>query len=354
MNRDELFMQRCFELARLGAGRVSPNPPVGAVLVYEDRIIGEGYHERYGQAHAEVNAVSSVAPPDQRFLPQSTLYVSLEPCCIYGKTPPCTNLILEKKIPRVVIACTDQSPEVNGQGVRILQKAGVEVRLGILEAEGRHLIRFRHTLVTEQRPYVILKFARTAGGYFAPTEPRQFWITHTLSKRLTHRWRSETDAILIGSHTARIDDPQLSNRYYWGASPRRIVLDRHGILPAHLHLFDSSAPTIVVTERHGQPTPGLEYLRLSFTSEDFLRELLRALAERHISSLIIEGGAKVLQSFLRQGLWDEARVFVGDRELPGGIPAPSLPLPPARRYRIGSDQLLVYYRQELPKALNFL
>ncbi|RMF32110.1 MAG: bifunctional diaminohydroxyphosphoribosylaminopyrimidine deaminase/5-amino-6-(5-phosphoribosylamino)uracil reductase RibD, partial [Bacteroidetes bacterium] len=227
---DEVFMRRCFDLARLGAGRVSPNPMVGAVLVYEGRIIGEGWHRRYGGAHAEVNALASVAPSDRALIRRSTLYVSLEPCCIHRKTPPCTNLILREGIPRVVVSCLDPTPEVNGRGLELLREGGVEVRVGVLEEEGRRLIRFREAFVRHGRPFVLLKFACSRDGFLGkPGE--QIWISNPWTKRWVHRCRAAADAILVGTRTARTDNPQLTTRLFFGDSPLRIVLDRRLTLP---------------------------------------------------------------------------------------------------------------------------
>jgi diaminohydroxyphosphoribosylaminopyrimidine deaminase/5-amino-6-(5-phosphoribosylamino)uracil reductase len=342
-------MQRCFDLARLGAGSVSPNPMVGAVLVYQERIIGEGWHRRYGEAHAEVNAVRSVNAADQPFISQSTLYVSLEPCNIYGKTPPCTDLILQYKIPKVVISCLDQTPEVAGKGVALLRANGVEVITGILEEQGRELSRFRSHFVTHQRPYIILKFAQTLNGYFGkPGEP--FWITNAFSKRLVHKWRSEVDAILVGTNTAKIDNPQLTNRLYVGKSPVRIVLDRHLQLSEQLHLFDLSQPTLVVTETPipdarfripDLPPQNLDYLSIAF-DQNLLSHLLEQLHKRKITTLLVEGGATLLQSFIQQNLWDEARILIGSRVLQHGIPAPGLSGELVQQYRLGGDQILCY------------
>ena len=337
-------MQRCFDLAQLAAGRTSPNPMVGAVIVYQDRIIGEGCHQAYGQAHAEVNAVRSVAPQDRGLLPHSTLYVSLEPCNVYGKTPPCTELILEHQIPRVVLACLDQSEGVNGLGVKRLREAGVEVSTGMLQAAGERLSSIRNTFVSQQRPYVILKYAQSANGCFAPNEARQRWLTNAFSKRLVHKWRSEADAILVGANTARIDNPQLDNRLYFGKSPYRITFDRDHSLPPNLALFDGKAPTLLFTAKP-PPHPPLEtvdYIELDF-DEHLINNVLKSLAAKKITSLIVEGGIKTLEKFLQADLWDEARVLTASAYLPDGRPAPQLPLPPEKAYTLGSDKLHVYY-----------
>jgi len=350
----EYYINRCFDLARLGAGSVSPNPMVGAVLVYNNRIIGEGWHQQYGQAHAEVNAVKSVSAKDQHLISQSTLYVSLEPCNIFGKTPPCTNLIIQNKIPKVVISCLDQTPEVAGKGVEMLRANGVEVVTGILEEAGKALSRFRNHFVTHHRPYIILKFAQTLNGKFGKAN-EQFWISNAYSKRLVHKWRSEADAILVGTNTAKIDNPELTNRLYFGKSPLRIVIDKHLQLPGNLHLFDQKHPTLVVTQATSfklstlQPsTPDLhaatskiEYLSLDF-EQDFLSSFLKALHARKIAILLVEGGARLLNELIQNNLWDEANIFIGDRVLDQGIAAPLLSGEVKTRHRLGNDQIICY------------
>lgn len=349
MTKDELFIQRCFDLARLGAGHVSPNPMVGAVLVYEDRIIGEGWHQKYGEAHAEVNAVKSVKPENQHLLSKATLYVSLEPCCIFGRTPPCTDLIIKHKIPKVVISCLDQTPEVAGMGVKILQEHGVEVKTGVLEEQGKELARFRNNFVTRQRPYIFLKFAQTLNGYMGlPNE--QVWISNAFSKRLVHKWRSEMDAILIGSKTALVDNPQLTNRLYFGKSPLRIVLDRNLTLSKDLNIFDKSQKTLIVSEMPSNkeqatsdkyPATNIQCLQLNF-DQDFLNQLLQHLHQQKITTLLVEGGARLLQSFIDQHLWDEAYVLVGDKTIEKGIPAPVLSGVVNARFALGKDQIIRY------------
>jgi diaminohydroxyphosphoribosylaminopyrimidine deaminase / 5-amino-6-(5-phosphoribosylamino)uracil reductase len=338
------FIKRCFDLARLGAGSVSPNPMVGAVLVHDGRIIGEGFHQRYGGAHAEVNAVASVLPIDRAFIPYSTLYVSLEPCCIFGKTPPCTNLILQEKIPKVVISCLDLSPDVRGRGVEILRAQGVEVVSGILEAEGQALAATRNIAVTQERPYIVLKMAVTSNGFFAPLDGKQFWITQAISKRLVHRWRMEADAILVGTATALIDDPQLDNRHYFGKSPLRIVLDRELKLLPHLKVLSDGHPTLLVTEQM-PPDIGnsaVQYLQLNFDSSFWPILMAKLWKEYKLGVVLVEGGAKVLEGLIAQNLWDEARVFIGKTNLPGGIPAPTLPIPVQQSIHVGVDNLNVY------------
>lgn len=352
MTLDERYMRRCFDLAHCGAGHTSPNPMVGAVLVYEDRIIGEGFHARYGAPHAEVNAVASVPGHLRHLIPQSTLYVSLEPCCITGKTGPCTSLILGQGIKQVVVSCLDLTPGVAGRGIEILRAAGVEVRLGVLEAEGKYLSRVRNHFVSRQLPFVTLKYAVTPTGLFAPSGGRQAWISGPLTRRFTHRLRSEADAILVGTETALIDDPQLDNRYYYGPSPLRIILDRQLRLPAHT----ARPGSIVVNEQKNEPASAgsAEFLRMAF-GEGFIRRLLDELYRRKISSLLVEGGARLIQSFYDCGLWQEAWVITGSKDFPGGIPAPHCPGVCSRKFRIAEDAIRLYRHPGFDGGLlNFL
>jgi len=343
MTKDEFYMQRCFDLARLGAGSVSPNPMVGAVLVHDGRIIGEGWHQKYGEAHAEVNAVRNVAEMDRHLIATSTLYVSLEPCCVFGRTPPCTDLIIQHKIPKVVISCLDQTPGVAGTSVRLLREQGVEVVTGILEEQGKAISRIRNHFVTHQRPYVILKYAQTPDGYIGKVN-EQAWISNAYAKRLVHKWRSEMDAILIGTNTARTDNPQLTNRLYFGKSPIRVILDRKLTLSESLNVFDESVKTLIFTE---QVTPNLRsqnsnrtYIQMNF-QQGFLPKMLANLHDRKITSLLVEGGSTLLQSFVNAQLWNEALVFVGERALSDGVPAPRLRQAQLEaQYRLKNDQLL--------------
>lgn len=348
---DQMYMQRCFDLARLGAGRTSPNPMVGAVIVHRERIIGEGLHQAYGQAHAEVNAVRSVQPEDRHLLPESTLYVSLEPCDIQGNTPPCTLLVLQERIPKVVVACLDRTPGVDGSGLDRLRQAGVEVELGLLQAQGERLSQVRNTFVVEHRPYVLLKYAQSANGLFAPPANEQLWLSNAFSKRLVHRWRSECDAIFVGANTALADDPQLSNRLYFGGSPLRLTYDRDGSLPPSLRLLSDGRPTLVFA--HEQPVwleqPGVTANWQPLPAEQpIVPAILHALAQRRISSLMVEGGLATLQAFIDSGLWDEARVLTGNRYLNAGRPAPLLPVKPVFTCPLGSDQLTQYFKDPTP------
>ncbi len=340
MTVEEKYMQRCFDLARLGAGQVSPNPMVGAVLVHENRIIGEGYHARYGTAHAEVNAVANVAPEDLHLLPNTCLYVSLEPCCIHGNTPPCTDLIIRHKIPKVVISCLDFTPEVHGNGVEILRNAGVEVVTGVLEEKGRQLSVARRTFVQKHRPYTILKYAQTPEGFLARADREPIWISNAYSKRLVHKWRSEVDAILVGTNTARLDNPALTTRHYFGKSPLRIVIDKKRSLPPHLAIFDQSHPTLVYNDLIDKTEGAVTYQKLDFTN--FPNAIMQDLYQRKISNLLVEGGASILQQFVEADLWDEARVIVGNVFISKGIAAPILPVKPEKPIQLGEDVLKIF------------
>ncbi len=341
---DALFLQRCFDLARLGEGAVAPNPMVGAVVVYQGKIIGEGYHQIYGKAHAEVNAINSIPDKLKYLLPQSTLYVSLEPCCFFGKTPACTDLIIRSKIPKVVIAALDATPEVSGKGVEILRKNGVQVVLAILQKEGDTLVRPRTVFVQQNRPYVILKYAQSKDGFIGRKNERLI-ISHLYTQYLVHKWRSEVDAILVGTNTALLDNPQLNNRLYFGKSPIRLVLDRLGRLPKTHHLLHDKQPTLVFTAQQKIPTgDAVEWVRLDF-SEHFLTHLLSELYRRKIGVVLVEGGAKLLQSFIDANLWDEARVINGDKYLGHGIKAPLLNSVPSFVQPLHTDELAIHYRQ---------
>lgn len=318
----ELFIRRCFDLARLGAGSTSPNPMVGAVLVHDGRIIGEGWHQKHGGPHAEVNAIASVKKTDRRLISKSTLYVSLEPCCIHGRTPPCTNLILENNIPKVVISAIDLTPDVKGQGVSILRGAGVAVVTGVLKAEGEKLAAIRNTFVSQKRPYIILKWAQTADGLMGKPD-EQAWISNPFSKHMAHRLRSEMDAILVGTKTAAVDNPRLDNRQWYGRSPLRILLDRKGIVPPTHFLFDQKQKTLVVTEEKVDGKGSLEFFQTKFDNL-LLPNLMAHLFEKKISSLIVEGGAYTLHEFIEKKLWDEAWIFQSDQRWGTGIEAPKL------------------------------
>jgi diaminohydroxyphosphoribosylaminopyrimidine deaminase/5-amino-6-(5-phosphoribosylamino)uracil reductase len=323
LHSPETYMRRCLKLASLGAGHAAPNPMVGAVLVFEDRIIGEGYHRQFGGPHAEPECIDSVSEADRVLIGRSTLYVSLEPCAHFGKTPPCADLIIRSGIPRVVIGCRDPFPAVNGKGIGRLRAAGVEVTTGVLEKECIRLNRRFFTSHLHHRPYIILKWAQTANGLIAGHGVR-WHISNDITNRLVHKWRSEEASILVGPRTALLDDPQLTVRQWTGRDPVRVVIDKELQLPSSLKLFDGKVRTIVFNNLHHGPHGHLEHYQLA-TDSGLIDQLVLALHDLQLQSVLVEGGARLLQSFIEEDYWDEARVITSD-ELgpPDGLPAPLL------------------------------
>jgi diaminohydroxyphosphoribosylaminopyrimidine deaminase/5-amino-6-(5-phosphoribosylamino)uracil reductase len=319
---NETYMHRCLQLAKLGAGHVAPNPMVGAVLVYQDKIIGEGYHKKFGEFHAEVNCINSVADIDKHLIEKSTLYVSLEPCSHYGKTPPCSDLIIKSKIPEVVIGCVDVYKEVDGKGIAILQNAGVNVTIGILESECIELNKRFFTFHEKKRPYIILKWAQSANGKIGAKNKR-ILISNDYTNRLVHKWRSEEASILIGTNTALADDPSLTTRSWKGNDPIRLVIDMDLSLPSTLKLFDKQIKTIIFNKINNEEEENLIFYKIDPANN--LQSLSDALYKIGIQSVLVEGGAKLLQSFIDEGSWDEASVIM-NKELiiENGVDAPEL------------------------------
>lgn len=320
------YMNRCIELARNGLGSTYPNPMVGSVIVHNNTIIGEGWHQRAGEPHAEVNAVNSVK--DKSLLKQSVIYVSLEPCSHYGKTPPCTNLIIDHGIPKVIIGSVDPFSEVSGKGIKKLMEAGCEVIVGVLEKECTALNKRFFTFHTKKRPYIILKWAQSQDGYLSPyiTSPKDrqpVWITNRYSRQLVHKWRSEEESILVGTQTAIDDNPRLNTRLWHGKDPIRVVMDRQHRIPKNSHLLDNSIKTIIFTDGKGSQFEGenLVYEFLDFKKE-LSAQMCEALWRNEIQSVIIEGGRKTLQTFIDSGIWDEARVFTGIPQFLEGVKSP--------------------------------
>ncbi len=336
-------MKRCLQLAALGAGRVAPNPMVGALLVHDGIIIGEGYHQQYGQAHAEVNCISSVHESNKDKINQSILYVSLEPCSHFGKTPPCAQFIIENKIPEVVIGCRDPNKVVNGKGIALLKDAGIKVTEDVLEKECKDLNKRFFTFHTLQRPFIILKWAESRDGKMAGAGGGRILISNDLTNRLVHRWRSEEAAILVGTNTAITDDPILNARLWPGNDPVRMVIDRELILPTSLHLFDHSAPTLVFNTKREESDEKLSYIKIT-EAVDFLQSMMHLLYKKNIQSVLVEGGAKLLQSFIDAGLWDEARVIINEKLMIGkGINAPILVNSSlVGRQTIAADKISIY------------
>ena len=321
--KHDIYMQRCLELATKGKGKVAPNPMVGAVIVYQNRIIGEGYHEQYGGNHAERNAILSVAKSDEKYLPFSRIYVNLEPCSHHGKTPPCADFIIEKKIPFVIVGQKDPFVLVAGKGNKKLKNDGIKVLENVLEKKCRWLNRRFNTFHEKKRPYIILKWAETADGFMASKEPTQKWISNALAKKLTHKWRTEEQAILVGRKTAEIDNPQLTARLWEGKQPLRLVIDKDLSLNNDLHLFDAENKTVIFTKKEKQSSKNSLFLRLDF-ERNILPQITEYLYANNIQSLIVEGGKQVLNSFISDNLWDEARIFIGSQSWGKGVAAPKL------------------------------
>jgi diaminohydroxyphosphoribosylaminopyrimidine deaminase / 5-amino-6-(5-phosphoribosylamino)uracil reductase len=344
MNRDTAFMLRCVELARKGSGTVAPNPMVGAVLVHGQRIIGEGWHQQYGEAHAEVNCIRSVASQDQPLIQESTMYVSLEPCAHFGKTPPCTDLIIAHQISRVVIGSQDPFPDVNGKGIAKLRAAGVEVVTGIASEACEQLNRRFFTFHRHHRPYVILKWAMSANGKMAANGDERLLISNDLSNRLVHQWRSEEAAILVGSRTALLDNPSLTNRLWTGRHPIRLVVDMDLSLPAHLHVFDGQTPTIVFNSLKHDMQNSLKFYQVT-DDVDLVNQILHALYVLKIQSVLVEGGAKTLQAFLDQNCWDEIRVITNTTlHVDHGLQAPTVPASGKKEtLTLLNDLVTIYY-----------
>ncbi len=315
-------MHRCLELARLGAGHTAPNPMVGAVLVYENRVIGEGYHRQYGREHAEVNCIRSVRPEDEALVSKSVLYVSLEPCAHFGKTPPCADLIISRQIPSVVVGCRDPFPAVNGKGIEKLLAAGVSVNLGVLETACMELNRRFFTFHTRHRPYIVLKWAQSADGKIAPPDRSRVFISNEYTNRLVHKWRAEEASILVGTQTAMADNPALTARLWTGPDPVRLVIDTDLRLPRTLQVFDGRVRTIVFNRHRHEEEENLFYYQLA-SGSNLVQQVLLALHELKIQSVLVEGGARLLESFIDEGYWDEARVITNEDLIIGeGIPAP--------------------------------
>jgi diaminohydroxyphosphoribosylaminopyrimidine deaminase / 5-amino-6-(5-phosphoribosylamino)uracil reductase len=339
-------MLRCIELASLGAGSVAPNPMVGAVLVHENRIIGEGYHQRYGQPHAEVNCIHSVREEDFGLITESTLYVSLEPCAHTGKTPPCTDLIVKSGITKVVIGSLDPFKAVNGKGIEKLTAAGLELRVGVCGDACRELNRRFFTFQQHQRPYVILKWAQTANGKIAKNDSSRLLISNEYSNRLVHKWRSEEAAILVGKRTALLDNPALTTRLWAGAHAMRLVIDMHLELPASLQLFDGSVKTIVFNTLQNEKKDRVHYYRLS-PKEPLVPQLLAALYQLNLQSVLVEGGAGLLQSFIDAGAWDEARIITNTGiQIDEGIAAPQLAKAGLTGQQYLEKDLITYYKND--------
>jgi len=316
-------MHRCLELAKLGSGNVAPNPMVGAVMVCNDQIIGEGYHQKYGEAHAEPNCIRhAIENGHSDLISRSTLYVSLEPCVHFGKTPPCADLIIRNKIPKVVVGCRDPFKEVDGKGIEKLRNTGIEVEFGILENECKELNKRFLGFHTLHRPYIILKWAQTLNSKMAGHRSDRLFITNEFTNRIVHKWRSEEASILIGTNTALMDDPGLTTRLWTGNSPVRLVIDMGLKLPSHLKIFDGQVRTIVFNKLKHEESDDLLFYQVT-EDVSLVHQITNALYQLKILSVIVEGGAKLLQSFIDEDLWDEARVITNEELIVNtGLDAP--------------------------------
>lgn len=342
----EIYMARCLQLAQKGIGSARPNPSVGCVIVCDDRVIGEGFTSAYGGNHAEVNAILSVE--DTSLLKKATLYVTLEPCAHYGKTPPCANLIVEHKIPNVVIGCVDTNSVVSGKGIEHLIANGCDVKVGVLEQECIEQHKRFFMVQNKNRPYIILKWAETLDGFIAPEKrdiDRPVWISNSYAQQLVHKWRSEEHAILVGTETAIADNPKLDVRKWGGTSPIRFVLDRTGRIPISNPLLDNSIKTIVCVDntifKSKTSKDNVIYEAIDF-KKNLTKNIVNVLMKHSIQSIIIEGGSQTLQTFINEGMWDEARVFIGDVKFKKGVKAPVLSVTSKSNKMIKNTELRVF------------
>lgn len=346
-NIDEMYMQRCLELAQMAEGDTYPNPMVGSVIVCEGKIIGEGYHRKAGTPHAEVNAVASVA--DKELLSRSTLYVNLEPCAHWGRTPPCAKLIIDNHIPRVVVGCVDTFSEVSGRGIDMMRKAGIDVTTGVLESQCRHINRRFFTYHEQHRPYIILKWAESADGYIdAPRDAtnRPTWLTNEACRRIVHKQRSTESAIMIGVNTALLDNPSLTLRLWQGNQPLRVVIDPHLRLSDNTTLLSDDLPTLILNASKDDSTTSKVYKRIDF-SDNALSHILDALYDMELQSVIVEGGAVTLNHFIGSGMWDRIYRYRGPIVLNAGVKAPYLPdgLTLVNHYNIDGSELDIFEKK---------
>lgn len=342
MQNDSFFMRKCLELAQKGFPDCSPNPMVGSVIVHEGKIIGEGYHKKYGSHHAEVNAINSVK--DKSLLSNSTIYVNLEPCAHFGKTPPCSNLIIEHKISKVVIGCIDTFSEVSGKGIEKMRKEGIEVITGVLEEESKELNKRFFTFHEKKRPYVILKWAESKDGFIAlKNQNEPFWMTSKESKKLVHQWRAEEDAILVGRITAEKDNPLLTVREVKGKNPIRVVIDKDLKLSNSLNIFNNNAETIIFNIIKSETKSNNKFIKTDFNY--LIESILEELYKQNIQSIIIEGGSKTLQSFIDKKIWDEARIFTTNKVLNDGVNSPEIQGEIVSETKISEDNLEVIYNK---------
>ncbi|MFN0290253.1 bifunctional diaminohydroxyphosphoribosylaminopyrimidine deaminase/5-amino-6-(5-phosphoribosylamino)uracil reductase RibD [Pedobacter helvus] len=344
----EFYMQRCLALAIKGLGNVSPNPMVGCIIVHEDQIIGEGYHQQFGEAHAEVNAVKDVferhGDKATELLKKATAYVTLEPCAHFGKTPPCADLLIKHQIKKVVVGNTDPFESVNGKGIEKLKNVGIEVVSGVLDEECKLVNRRFFTRIKEHRPYFILKWAQTADGFFAPEDQSQRWISGAEAKVLTHQWRSEEDAILVGKNTVLVDNPQLDTREVFGKNPIRLVIDKNLDIPLNFHIFNDVAKTIIFNEVKTDVVGNIHFVQMEDMHFYLPQKIAYQLYLMDIQSVIIEGGANILSQFITANLWDEARIFTSKTTWGEGVKTPLINGKIREEISVGNDRLQILKR----------
>jgi len=343
VNIHEKYIKRCINLAENGFGTTFPNPMVGSVIVYENQIIGEGWHKKAGEPHAEVNAIRSVK--DKSLLKKATIYVSLEPCSHFGKTPPCCDLIIEHQIPNVVVGTVDPNEKVAGNGIKKLIAAGANVTVGVLEKECKELNKRFFTFHQQKRPYIILKWAQSQDGFLSPEKEieqdrKPVWITNAYSRQLVHKWRSEEQAILAGTQTVIDDNPKLNTRDWSGNNPVRVVLDQNNRIPKDSFIFDSTVKTIVFTKSETNLSAENTNFEVIDFNQNIIPQILAVLHQNQIQSIIIEGGLQTLQSFIDENIWDEARIFTGNISFEKGTKAPMIQMKNPIKTNIQNDELL--------------
>ncbi len=340
-------MRRAFDLARNGRGKVAPNPMVGCAVVHDGKIIGEGNYEMFGGPHAEVNAINRIPQEYAHLIPKATVYVSLEPCSIHAKTPPCSQFLVSKNVKKVVVSNVDPNPDIAGNGLRELKAAGIEVTHGLLEESGKNLNRRFFTFHQKNRPYVILKWGQTQNGFMASHLEEQKWITNEAANRVSHIWRTHEAAIMVGTNTARIDNPQLTARLVEGNDPVRVVLDRKLSLSGDLNLFDRKVKTLVFSEKDQDSHGNLKYEKVNF-SKDLVAQVMAKLYDQKLLSLIVEGGPTLLNSFVDSGQWDEARITTSSVSWKHGKKAPTIFGNLVGKQIVGDNQIHTYRNPEQP------
>lgn len=344
-------MHRCLQLARMGMGKVAPNPMVGAVLVYKDEIIGEGYHETFGESHAEVNCINSVKEENKKFIKSSRLFVSLEPCAHFGKTPPCSQLIIKENIREVIIGCGDSYKEVAGKGIQQLEEDGINVTTPFLENDCREINKRFFTFHEKKRPYIILKWAQSLDSKIAAAGDERTLISNNFTNKLVHKWRSEEAALLVGTNTALQDNPNLTLRFWPGINPIRVVIDKELRLPEDLNIFNNEAPTLIFNTIKNLRKDNIEWIKIS--RENLLGQMTNELYQRNIQSILIEGGANTIQHFIDSGLWDESRVITNTKMLIGkGVPAPEVRNFILEKQERIEEDLISYYRKDKDRYAN--